>query len=1065
MKITRLFGIFLVLFLVGKSTAVSSQETEKKYKVYLVSNSHIDTQWRWDVKETIDDYLYNTVVQNLALLEKYPHYVFNFEGAIKYEWIKEYYPHLFPQIRNFVDKGRWHISGASYEANDPNIPSSESFIRNILLGQEFYKKEFGIRSEDLFLPDCFGFSQVMPTLANHCGIIGFSTQKLSWRTEPLVGDSKAPFPIGFWEGVDGARIMAALEPGRYSWNEFPEGDLSANKELIESAEKSPFGVAYRYYGNKLANGAGDHGGSALPRSIQLLEEGIKNGKGPLQLISASSSQLFKDYMPYENHPELPVFTGEMPLDVHAPGCYTSQSEMKRYNRRNEQLANAAECSAVIADWMNAIPYPQEALTDAWKRFLWHQFHDDLTGTSIWQAYTYSWNDEILAQGQFCDVIRASAGAVASAMDTRVKGVPVLVYNPAAYSRSSLVEATVELPAGSKGVTVYAPDGRMVPAQIVARNDAKTTVLFAADMKAVSYAVYDVRAGKTGSGKALKVSDNTIENRIYRVTLDDNGDIASVVDKRNARELVEAGKAFRLAVLTPNVSNRYPAWEIHKATLDQTPEPVNADVEVSVAECGPVRAALKVARKYGDSEFVQYIRLTDGGDDDRIDVVTEIDWKTPDALLKAEFPMTVSNPDAVYDIGIGHQYRPTNTKRAHETFAHHWADLSDQGYGVAVLNDSKYGWDKPSDNMLRLSLLHTPSTEKRYADQRDLDFGRHTMTYSIVGHTGDHNRAGVVEKGELLNQPLLSFTTPRHNGKLGRTFSFVSASTPQIAVKALKKAEDGRGYIVRVFETTGREVADAAIAFPVNIVSAEEVNGIEERIGDAQFNGNKLTVSTGRFAPKTYRIMLAATRHQAAEIVNTFVDFPVNQNSISNDSFKTVAKVDKECNSYAAELMPEIIVHGGIEYRRGEPDVKNVLNCKDSVTIDLPQGNYNKVYLLASSSKGDRKAEFDVDGRKYPVVVPYYTGFRAQWAWADKTKSFVKEGTVAHIGNHRHKMNGRNDAYTFTYLYKIELDIAPGAKKLTFPKDANINIFAVTISENQIDNTKWACEPRALPIVR
>ena len=745
MKTMRFIGIVLALFSAGSPPAAQAQDSGKKYKVYMVSNSHLDTQWRWDVKATIDDYLYNTAVQNLALLEKYPHYVFNFEGAVKYEWIKEYYPHLFERIRKFVADGRWNISGASFEANDPNMPSSESFIRNILLAQEFYKKEFGIKSKDMFLPDCFGFSQVMPTLGHHCGLIGFSTQKLSWRTEPLVGDSKTPFPIGLWEGVDGARIMVALEPGRYSWNEFPEGDLSANEELAESARKSPFGIAYRYYGNKLANGAGDHGGSALPRSIQLLEEGITNGKGPVQLVSATSSQLYEDYMPYGNHPELPVFVGEMSLDVHAPGCYTSQAEMKRYNRRNEQLADAAERSAVIADWMGAVPYPKEALNDAWKRFLWHQFHDDLTGTSIWEAYTYSWNDEFLAQGQFCDVILASAGAAASVMDTRAKGSPVLVYNPAAYSRRSLVEATVDLPAEAEGVAVYAPDGKAVPAQIVARDGARATVLFAAAMEPVSYAVYDVRAGKAGKGKVLRASGNTLENRVYKVTLDANGDIASVIDKRNGRDLVEKGKAFRLAVLTPNVSNRYPAWEIHKATLDQTPEPVDTDVRISVAECGAARASLKVERRYGDSRLVQYIRLTDGGDDERIDIVADIDWKTPDALLKAEFPMSVSAEEAVYDIGIGNQRRPTNHQRAHETFAHHWADLSDGDYGIAVLNDSKYGWDKPADNTLRLSLLHTPSTEKRYADQRDLDFGRHTMTYSLVGHDGDHNRAGVWRK--------------------------------------------------------------------------------------------------------------------------------------------------------------------------------------------------------------------------------------------------------------------------------------------------------------------------------
>ena len=1044
----------LLLFLsVLISAHVFSQNSPK---AYLVSNAHFDSQWNWDVQRSIREYIPKTLDQNLFLLGTYPDYVFNFEGGIKYQWMKEYYPHQYELIKRYIREGRWHVTGSTWDATDPNIPSAESFTRNILYGQHFYRREFGVEGTDIFLPDCFGFGWTLPTIAAHSGLIGFSTQKLMWRHRPFHGTSKIPFEIGLWQGVDGSRIMAVMDAHNYT-TKWRYEDLSHSKYLQDIAQSNPLNAVYHYYGT------GDTGGAPTIESVRALELGLQ-GNGPVEIISATSDRLYKDYLPYSSHPELPVWNGELLMDVHATGCYTSQAAMKLYNRRNEQLADAAERSAVIADWMGAVPYPKEALNDAWKRFLWHQFHDDLTGTSIWEAYTYSWNDEFLAQGQFCDVILASAGAAASVMDTRAKGSPVLVYNPAAYSRRSLVEATVDLPAEAEGVAVYAPDGKAVPAQIVARDGARATVLFAAAMEPVSYAVYDVRAGKAGKGKVLRASGNTLENWVYKVTLDANGDIASVIDKRNGRDLVEKGKAFRLAVLTPNVSNRYPAWEIHKATLDQTPEPVDTDVRISVAECGAARASLKVERRYGDSRLVQYIRLTDGGDDERIDIVADIDWKTPDALLKAEFPMSVSAEEAVYDIGIGNQRRPTNHQRAHETFAHHWADLSDGDYGIAVLNDSKYGWDKPADNTLRLSLLHTPSTEKRYADQRDLDFGRHTMTYSLVGHDGDHNRAGVVEKGELLNQPLLSFTTPKHPGKLGRRFSFVAASTPQIAVKALKKAEDGSGYIVRVFQTTGREVRGAELAFPVRIVSAEEVNGIEEPVGEARFEGNRLLVDAGRFAPKTYKITLAEAPVAAPAIENAFVDFPVNQNSISSDPFKSVAKVDKECNSYAAELMPEVIVHGGIEYRRGEPDVKNVLNCKEAVTVDLPQGDYNKVYILASSSRGDRKAVFDVDGRKYEAVVPYYSGFRAQWAWAGKTKSFVKDGTIAHIGNHRHKMNGRNDAYTFTYLYRLGFDIAPGAGKLTLPEDADINIFAITVSGNRIDGTRWACEPRALPVI-
>ena len=314
-----------------------------------------------------------------------------------------------------------------------------------------------------------------------------------------------------WQGVDGSRIMAVMDAHNYT-TKWRYEDLSHSKYLQDIAQSNPLNAVYHYYGT------GDTGGAPTIESVRALELGLQ-GDGPVEIISATSDRLYKDYLPYSSHPELPVWNGELLMDVHATGCYTSQAAMKLYNRRNEQLADAAERSAVIADWMGAVPYPKKALNDAWKRFLWHQFHDDLTGTSIWEAYTYSWNDEFLAQGQFCDVILASAGAAASVMDTRAKGSPVLVYNPAAYSRRSLVEATVDLPAEAEGVAVYAPDGKAVPAQIVARDGARATVLFAAAMEPVSYAVYDVRAGKAGKGKVLRASGNTLENRVYKVTLD------------------------------------------------------------------------------------------------------------------------------------------------------------------------------------------------------------------------------------------------------------------------------------------------------------------------------------------------------------------------------------------------------------------------------------------------------------------------------------------------------------------------------------------------------------------
>ena len=196
--------------------AAHMQAVEKEYKTYLISTAHFDTQWNWDVKESIEDYLHRTMVQNFWLFERFPDYVFNFEGANKYAWMKEYYPQEYERVKQYIRDGRWNVVGSTWEPNDPNIPTGESFIRNVLYGQEFYKKEFGKKSNDIYLPDCFGFGWTLPTLAAHCGLKGFSTQKLQWRKADFYGDGKKmPFPIGVWQGIDGSKILGVLDAGGY----------------------------------------------------------------------------------------------------------------------------------------------------------------------------------------------------------------------------------------------------------------------------------------------------------------------------------------------------------------------------------------------------------------------------------------------------------------------------------------------------------------------------------------------------------------------------------------------------------------------------------------------------------------------------------------------------------------------------------------------------------------------------------------------------------------------------------------------------------------------------------
>lgn len=1038
------------LFCLVSLLLLASASAQEKPKAYLVSNAHFDSQWNWDVQRSISEYIPKTLDQNLFLLGKYPDYIFNFEGGIKYSWMKEYYPHQYELIKKYIAEGRWHVTGSTWDATDPNIPSAESFTRNILYGQRFYRSEFGVEGTDIFLPDCFGFGWTLPTIAAHSGLIGFSTQKLMWRHKPFYGESKVPFEIGLWQGVDGSRIMAVMDAHNYT-TKWRYEDLSRSGYLAGLAGRSPLNAVYHYYGT------GDTGGAPTIESVRALELGLQ-GSGPVEIVSATSDRLYKDYLPYANHPELPVWDGELLMDVHATGCYTSQAAMKLYNRRNELLADAAERSAVAADWLGAAAYPKQLLTEAWKRFIWHQFHDDLTGTSIPRAYEFSWNDELISMKQFAGVLTTSVGAVSRALDTQVKGTPVVIYNPAGFPVTDVVEVT--LPAAGAKFAVYDDKGARVPSQVLDSRDGKTRLLVRAVVPASGYVVYDVRKG--GGGKAspvLKATETGLENSIYKLTLDRNGDIGSIIDKRSGRELVAPGKSVRLALFTDNESFSWPAWEILKKTLDAEPRAVTGDVKVTVAENGPLRASVCVERTHGDSHFRQWITLTEGAQADRIDLVNDIDWQSTNALLKAEFPLAVSNEKAVYDLGVGSVARGNNTPTAYEVYAQQWADLThaDGSYGVSVLNDSKYGWDKPADNVLRLTLLHTPKTKGGYAYQDRQDFGRHIFTYSIVGHDGDYRAAQTVQKAEVLNQPLTAFVAPKHGGSLGRSFSFACSRNDNVALRALKQAEDSEEYVVRFYETSGVQSQDAVVEFAADIVAAKELNGVEDETGPADFSGHELRFEIKPSGMKTFRVKLAAPAKMLAPAATACVELPCNVKTASYNSFRSDANFDGKGNSYAAELIPGQIEYGGVGFRLGDSAAENGVKCRRD-TIALPQGNYNKLYLLAASTQHDVLAAFTVDGKEQEVIVPYYSGFVGQWGHTGHTEAFLKPADVAFVGTHRHNLVQNKDLpYEFTYMFCIGLDIPTGAKQLVLPDNPRVVVFAATVADDVNNAVAPACD--------
>lgn len=1024
----------LLALLAGPVVPAGAQpEPHTKSKVYMVSNAHLDTQWNWDVRTTINEYVPATMRRNFSLFEKYPEYVFNFEGGIKYAWMKEYYPAEYELVRRYIAEGRWHVTGSTWDATDPNMPSPESFTRNILYGQHFYEQEFGVRGTDIFLPDCFGFGLTLPSIAAHCGLIGFSTQKLQWRNLPFYGDRKTPFPIGLWQGIDGSRIMIADDAHKYS-QKYRFHDLTADDELQSMVEDSGLGVAYRYYG------VGDRGGSPEFETVRTVMASL-HGEGPLELISATSDQIYKDYLPFESHPELPVWKGELLMDVHATGCYTSQAAMKFFNRRNEQLADAAERGSVAAEWLGAAVYPQQELTTAWKRFIWHQFHDDLTGTSIPRACEFSWNDELLCLNEFSGIVTSSAAAVAASMDTRVKGAPVVLYNPLARTVSDVVTidaASLGLKAGS--FSVYDAEGRKVPSQF---KDGRLT--FAATVPSVGYAVYDVRKGGVDRRNAVisASGEGVLENSVYRVTLDANGDMSSIVDKRSGRELVADGRAVRLALFTGNKSAKWPAWEILRPVMEAEAQPVTGDVRISVVENGPVRASLRVERRFGSSSFAQVISLSEGAHADRIDVFNDIDWHESGVLLKAEFPLGVSNPEATYDLGLGAIARSNNTDTKYEVYAAQWADLTDAdgSHGVSVLNDCKYGWDKPADNVIRLTLLHTPETESRYTYQNAQDHGRHTFTYSLVSHEGDWRQGGAVAAAELLNQPVKAFASPRHAGRLGRSFSFASTDDGCLAVRAIKKAENGDGYVVRVYETAGLGSRSGSVRFASAVVSAECLNGNEDVLETVVPVNGALPVEIGPFGIRTYRVRLADAG--AAGLSGTPVDLPFNVRAATYNAFRSDADFDGQGNSFAAELLPSTLDCDNVCFVLGDPAAPDAVRC-EAQELTLPSDAGGVLYLLCCSGNGDVTASFRAGSTECLVNVPYYGGFFGQWGHTGHTEDYVKDARVAYVGTHRHSSAGNEDlAYDFSYLFSVPVSVPAGTQTVVLPDDARVNVFAAS----------------------
>ncbi|MEA2551928.1 MAG: alpha-mannosidase [Fimbriimonadaceae bacterium] len=1072
------------LFLIGLIAVTAAQasaqmiprDLTKGNTLYVVPYAHLDTQWRWAYPQVIREFVPNTLYKNFALIDKYPHYVFNFSGSRRYQFMKDYYPAEFERLRGYVKAGRWFTAGSSVDEGDANVPSAESLIRHVLYGNNFFRREFGTASEEFMLPDCFGFPYALPSVLAHCGIKGFSTQKLTWGS--AVG---IPFKVGRWIGPDGRSVVAALDPGSYSAS--VTEDLSENTSWLariqNTGKQSGAYVDYHYYGT------GDIGGGPQDDAVAWVEQSIA-GKGPVTVVSSHSDEMFKSLRP-EQIAKLPTYQGELLLTQHSAGSISSQAYMKRWNRKNELLADAAEKASVGAMWLRAAPYPWERLYNAWNLVLGSQMHDMLPGTSIPKAYEFCWNDELLALNQFAAVETDAVGAVTGAMDTRAEGTSVVVYNPLSIAREDVVEAFVPRDRGTD-VQVFGSDGYRVPTQVIDDgSSAAVKVLFLARAPSCGFATYDLRLGvKPQRAGELSVNGKTIENARFRVTVNEDGDFASIYDKANGREVLKA--PARLAFQYHNPS-AFPAWNMDWEDAQRPPAAyVHGPAKITVVEDGPVRVALQVERETMGSKFVQQIRLSAGDAGDRVEVLNKIDWQTREHALKASFPLTTGNPRATYDLQVGAIQRGNNDEKKYEVPQHQWLDLSkpDDSYGVGILNDSKYGSDKPDDDTVRLTLIYTPGVRGGYGDQATQDIGRHEILYAIAPHKGDWR--AVPWTARRLNQPLRAYFTPSHQGVLGHEFSLVSTNSSQVEISAMKKSESGGAVIIRLRELSGQPARGVRVRFSWTSKNAHEVDGQEREIGTANvrsshgegfYQGSELLTDVPAYSLRAFSITPAAafSPGQGAPISKP-MDLPYDSDVASSDRNPKDGAFDEANQSLAAEQLPRKLALGGIEFKLGPTadGAKNAVTARGQ-TLDLPEG-YSYVYVIAAASHGTEAAEFEVSpagfltstrelALRYSLRVPAWDGYIGQWdnrlwnadvgenftnytEWQGLVPGYVKDSEVAWFCNHMHSATG-NEFYQYSYLYKCGFGLPPGSKRIRLPDDPRVKILAISVAKNTHDD--------------
>lgn len=813
---------------------------EMEATVSAVGHTHIDVAWLWRLRQTRDK-TSRSFATVLKLMEEYPDYRFMSSQAQLYEFIRQEHPAIFARIRESVRQGRWEPEGGMWVEADTNLSSGESLVRQFLVGKRFFRNAFGADCKILWLPDVFGYSAALPQIMKQCGINYFMTTKISWNEY-----DKLPYDTFLWRGIDGSEVLTHFISTMDTVKEEKDWITTYNGDLNPS---QVIGCWQRYQQKDLnrdvlfAFGHGDGGGGP---THGMLERGRRMHMG-IEGCPKVEFQFARDYFDrlqkdIAGRKRLPRWVGELYFEHHR-GTLTAQASAKRWNRRSEFLYHDLETLESLVNLDHLSSYPSAALLEGWKVILLNQFHDILPGSSIREVYEDS-------QKQYEDLHRTGGRMLEKALQQASRRVglardSLLLFNTLGFSRREVAE--MQRPQHTGFLLRDPQSGAVLPWQKTF--DGKI-IFTSPEVPAKGYCTISVEAGEQRQTTPLTATLREMHTPFFDLTFDEAMQIASLIDRRTGRSVAPQGEPLNRLIVYEDRPFEHRAWNVQAYYTEKSW--VLSDVShAEVLECGPVRAVVLVERKFLHSVIRQYI--TAYAELDRIDIRNEIDWDDSYLLLKADFPVDVNAVKATFDIQFGNIERVTHENTLwdfaqFESCAHKWADLSDNSFGLAVLNDCKYGYSA-KDGHIALTLLRSANDP-----QPKQDCTHHTFTYSLYPHAGPAAISRVVQEGYSLNCPLYTMFSNAQKGAWPERFSLACVDADNIILETVKRAEDSDALILRLYETWNR-ATDCSIRFGRLMEMAAQCDMMEENEALLQVEGNRLRLHFRPFEIKTLKVRL------------------------------------------------------------------------------------------------------------------------------------------------------------------------------------------------------------------